>query len=115
ITIVDDVPVAASHTAGSVTEDGTALVNGNVTTATGNGFGQDGAATGGGVSWGSVTATLGATTVDLADYGNLVRGSDGVWSFTLDNSKAATQALKGGESISVTLGYTLTDKDSDTA
>ncbi|WP_284214993.1 hypothetical protein, partial [Comamonas jiangduensis] len=45
ITIVDDVPVAASHIAGSVTEDGTALVNGNVTTATGNGFGQDGAAT----------------------------------------------------------------------
>ncbi|WP_284214998.1 VCBS domain-containing protein, partial [Comamonas jiangduensis] len=68
------------------------------------------------MSWGTVTAMLGTTTVNLANYGTLTQSpSGGNWSFVLDNSKAATQALKGGESISVTLGYTLTDKDSDTA
>ncbi|WP_043387722.1 VCBS domain-containing protein, partial [Comamonas aquatica] len=40
--------------------------------------------------------------------------ADGSWSFTLDNSKPATQALNAGDTIAVTLGYSLTDKDSDT-
>ncbi|MFZ7327377.1 retention module-containing protein, partial [Comamonas jiangduensis] len=115
ITIVDDVPVAASHAATSVTEDGIVLVEGNVTTATGNGFGMDGAAVANPVTWSTPTATLNGSAVDLSDFGTLVQNSNGAWSFELDNDKPATQALKDGESISVTLGYTLADKDGDVA
>ncbi|PBB51779.1 adhesin, partial [Mesorhizobium loti] len=47
-------------------------------------------------------------------YGTLTQNANGTWSFVLDNSKPATQALADGNTINVSLGYTLTDKDSDT-
>ncbi|WP_162524707.1 retention module-containing protein, partial [Comamonas sp. CAH-2] len=118
ITIVDDVPVATAINAGVVTEDSaTTVVDGNVKTATGNSFGADGQAVldADAVTWGSVNAVLnGGAAVNLSNYGALVRNADGSWSFTLDNSKPATQALNAGDTIAVTLGYSLTDKDSDT-
>ncbi|TYK67507.1 type I secretion C-terminal target domain-containing protein, partial [Comamonas sp. Z3] len=116
VTIVDDTPVAASINAGSLTEDAAQTsLSGTVAPAAGNSnsFGGDGAATTGATGWGSVSAKLGATTVNLGDYGKLTQNSDGTWKFELDNSKPATQALTTGQSIIVTMGYTLTDKDGD--
>src|SRR5690606_14263756 len=115
ISIVEDVAVAQAIDAGSVTEDtADKTVGGDVTADAGNAFGADGEHATTAVTWGdTVTATLGGVTVNLADYGNLVRGSDGTWSFNLDNTKAATQQLQAGQSIDVSFGYSLTDADGD--
>ncbi|TPK58019.1 hypothetical protein FJ546_25345, partial [Mesorhizobium sp. B2-4-19] len=114
ILIVDDVPVAHKADAGSLTEDGaTTTVGGNVTTDYGNTFGADGPAAASPVTWGTATATLGGSTVNLADYGTLTQNANGTWNFVLDNSKPATQALADGNTINVSFDYTLTDKDSD--
>ncbi|OBQ60857.1 VCBS domain-containing protein [Mesorhizobium loti] len=114
IVIVDDVPVAHNANAGALTEDGaTTTVGGNVTTDYNNTFGADGPAASGSVGWGTATATLNGNTVNLADYGTLAQNANGTWSFVLDNSKPATQALGSGDTINVSLGYTLTDHDSD--
>ncbi|MDX8457194.1 VCBS domain-containing protein, partial [Mesorhizobium sp. VK9D] len=86
---------------------------GNVTTDYNNAFGADGPAAVSPVSWGTVTATLGVNTVNLADYGALTQNANGTWTFVLDNSKPATQALADGNTINVSFDYTLTDKDSD--
>ncbi|WP_210183204.1 VCBS domain-containing protein, partial [Mesorhizobium loti] len=64
--------------------------------------------------WGTATAMLNGGAVNLTDYGTLTQNANGTWSFVLDNSKPATQALADGNTINVSLGYTLTDKDSDT-
>ena len=110
--------MATAINAGGVTEDSaTTVVDGNVKTAPGNSFGADGQAVldADAVTWGSVNAVLnGGAAVNLSNYGALVRNADGSWNFTLDNSKPATQALNAGDTIAVTLGYSLTDKDSDT-
>ncbi|TPM92570.1 VCBS domain-containing protein, partial [Mesorhizobium sp. B2-1-3A] len=114
IVIVDDVPAAHNANAGALTEDGaTTTVGGNVTTDYNNTFGADGPAASGSVSWGTVTATLGVNAINLTDYGTLTQNANGTWSFVLDNSKPATQALESGDTINVSLGYTLTDHDSD--
>ncbi|RUZ04061.1 MULTISPECIES: VCBS domain-containing protein [unclassified Mesorhizobium] len=114
VTIVDDVPVGHNVNAGALTEDGaTTTVSGNVTTDYGNTFGADGPAAAGSVNWGAATATLGGNPIVLADYGTLTQNANGTWSFVLDNSKPATQALKNGDAINVSFGYTLTDHDSD--
>ncbi|MEX8195459.1 VCBS domain-containing protein, partial [Comamonas guangdongensis] len=116
VTIVDDVPVATSINAGSLTEDGgETTLTGSVVPGAGNGnsYGADGAATAGATTWGTVTAKLGGVDVDLSLYGTLVQNANGSWSFVLDNSKPATQALNTGDTITVSMGYTLTDKDGD--
>ncbi|OBP88124.1 beta strand repeat-containing protein [Mesorhizobium loti] len=115
IVIVDDVPVAHNANAGALTEDGAATtVGGNVTTDYNNTFGADGPAAASPVNWGTATAMLNGGAVNLTDYGTLTQNANGTWSFVLDNSKPATQALADGNTINVSLGYTLTDKDSDT-
>ncbi|WP_171880362.1 VCBS domain-containing protein [Mesorhizobium jarvisii] len=114
IVIVDDVPVAHNANAGALTEDGAATtVGGNVTTDYNNTFGADGPAAASPVNWGTATAMLNGGAVNLTDYGTLTQNANGTWSFVLDNSKPATQALETGDTINVSLGYTLTDHDSD--
>ncbi|KKW68114.1 hypothetical protein AAV94_06430 [Lampropedia cohaerens] len=116
INIIDDVPVATNLNGGTLTEDDVeTTLNGNVATATGNSFGADDQASSNYVSWGTVVAKKGSSAVDLSDYGVLSQNADGSWSFVLDNSKAATQALTATDTITVTLPYTLTDKDGDPA
>ncbi|PBB10790.1 hypothetical protein CK231_28155, partial [Mesorhizobium loti] len=114
VQIVDDVPVAHNANAGALTEDGAATtVGGNVTTDYNNTFGADGPAAASPVNWGTATAMLNGGAVNLTDYGTLTQNANGTWSFVLDNSKPATQALETGDTINVSLGYTLTDHDSD--
>ena len=115
VSIVDDMPTATPINKGSLTEDGAVeTLSGNVAIDNGNSFGADGAASQGAITWGTVTATLGGQSVTLSDYGVFKSNADGSWSFTLDNSKSATQALKDGETITVKVDYSLTDKDGDT-
>src|SRR5690606_28967739 len=80
-------------------------ISGNVT---GNDTVFDGP---GNVSWaGSDNADV---LAQLAQYGNIVLGTDGKWSFTLDNTKPAVQALADGQIVDFNLNYVLTDADGD--
>src|SRR5690606_26549001 len=113
ITIADDLPVAGDFTAGSVPEDDAAAnsVGGNLRTAGGNTFGADDAAAANALTYTNVQSTLNGNPVALADYGTLsVNTATGAWTFTLDNTKPKTQALKAGETVNVSFDYTLKDK-----
>ena len=48
-------------------------------------------------------------------YGELLLNSDGTYTYTLDNSNIAVQALKDGESIVDSYRYTIMDGDGDTS
>ncbi|WP_082877351.1 Ig-like domain-containing protein, partial [Comamonas thiooxydans] len=97
IQILDTAPVAADDTA-SVTEDASAPVTGNV-------LSND--------TLGADASTVVITTGD-AKYGTLVDNGDGTWSYQLNNSLQAVQALNDGQSLTETIRYTITDADGDT-
>ena len=105
VRIVDDAPVAANDAGGTLTEDVAGSLSGNVLdndvsgADTPKGF----------VAWGADAAAV----AELNSYGTLVQNSDGSWSYVLDNSRAATQALGSGFSKDFTLHYTMTDADGD--
>ncbi|WP_320152633.1 retention module-containing protein [uncultured Tolumonas sp.] len=116
ISIIDDVPVATGDGSQTVTEDG----NGTTTLQSVTGgvlgndsYGADGANADAGTafSWDANTAAKAA----LATYGTLTLGSDGTYTFTLDNSSAAVQGLTSSSVIEQTLTYTITDHDGDTS
>lgn len=112
IVIKDDVPHAVDDGPRSVSEDDLSnnSVSGNVldNDVHGNGNpGADGKAST--VTWAADTATVDA----LNTYGTLVRNDDGTWSFKLDNSRAATQALGASFNENFELHYTMTDGDGD--
>ncbi|RMF46542.1 MAG: hypothetical protein D6755_06475, partial [Anaerolineae bacterium] len=102
IAITDSTPTAVADTA-SITEDASPnTVSGDV--LTNDALGADGAPAGGPVT---------AATVNLP-YGTLVLNSDGSYTYTLDNSNSAVNALKTGESLTDSYTYTLTDADGST-
>ena len=47
-------------------------------------------------------------------YGSLVLNSDGTYTYTLDNTNAAVNALNNGQTLTDTYTYTLTDGDGTT-
>ncbi|MFC7396919.1 VCBS domain-containing protein [Chelatococcus sp. GCM10030263] len=120
VRIVDDVPVATNDAA-EITEDQSPTVNGNVVGSGGSldvadSLGADGAAAGGavtGVSFDGNTQALG-TGFDTA-YGHLTLNADGSYSYVLDNSNAAVNALKTGGTLQEVVTYTITDGDGDTS
>jgi VCBS repeat-containing protein len=63
--------------------------------------------------------TLGAdaitTVINTGDakYGTLVDNGDGTWSYQLNNSLQAVQALNDGQTLTETIRYTITDADGD--
>ncbi|MCF8150978.1 MAG: retention module-containing protein, partial [Burkholderiaceae bacterium] len=60
----------------------------------------------------NVTTLNGSAT---GSYGTITLGADGSYTYTLNNSLAAVQALDVGQKLSETYSYTLTDKDGDTS
>ena len=122
VQIVDDTPTANADS-NEITEDAAPnAVSGNVMTT---GSGQDtlsadatrvtGAVAGIGMPGSNVasgtTSASGTTIVGV--YGSIRIGSDGSYSYTLDNTKASVQALNAGESTTETFTYTITDADGD--
>ena len=105
ISIVDDVPVAANDAGGTLTEDVAGNLSGNVLSNDVSGADTPKSF----VAWGANTAAVS----ELNSYGTLVQNSDGSWSYVLDNSRAATQALGSGFSKDFTLSYTMKDADGD--
>ena len=107
ITGTNDNPVITSSTTdstGSVTEAGNAddgtVVAGTATTSS--------TLTSSDVDVGSTATWSGDAT---GTYGSLVIGSSGKWTYTLDNSSTATQALDEGDSVTETFTVTVTDDD----
>ncbi len=116
VNIQDDSPLAVNDNGGTVTEDAhglAAVLSGNVL-VNDTGWGADGPNDlFNGFSW---NAGDNATTqADLSQYGTLVPGPAGGWTFVLDSSKPATQALAEGQTKDFVLKYTLTDNDGDTS
>ena len=88
--------IEAGNTDAGGVVDGTATASGTLTSSD-----VDAAAT---KTW-SITDTEPSTT-----YGALVlNASTGVWTYTLDNTKTATQALKEGETVTQTYTARVTD------
>ncbi|WP_368462536.1 VCBS domain-containing protein [Cobetia amphilecti] len=97
ITGVDDGAVI-SDDSGEVTEDGTLVTSGTLTATD-----VDGTA-----------PTFVAATDDSSVYGSFTVGSDGEWSYTLDNDAAETQALAAGETVTETYTVELSDGSTTT-
>ncbi|QND58626.1 hypothetical protein HB778_20040 [Mesorhizobium huakuii] len=106
--VVDDVPTAHNDGPYAVVEDGASIVSGDVLANDVSGADTPMAF----VAWSGGDA---ATITALNTYGSLTQNSDGTWSYVLDNSKAATQALTSGSHLSYDLHYTMTDADGDTS
>ncbi|MEZ6932197.1 retention module-containing protein, partial [Aeromonas sp. S16(2024)] len=106
IRIIDDTPLAANDAGGTVTEDGAGSLSGNV--LSNDAVGADKSAVF--VSWAADAAAVAA----LNNYGTLVRDPNtGDWSYVLDNSRPATQALGASFNQTYTLNYTMADADGD--
>jgi VCBS repeat-containing protein len=104
----NDAPLITNTTAalsGTVTEAGN-LDDGTVVAGA--------PATGGSLSAGDVDGTVRTWALQgtvPTTYGAFaVNTTSGVWSYTLDNTKAATQALKEGESVTQTVSVRVTDE-----
>ena len=123
INITDTVPVAKPDT-NAITEDAaTDVVGGNVVIAGAGadalgadatavtGVGAGAGTPGNNVAAGS-TSAAGATVV-AGLYGSLQLGADGSYSYRLDNTNAAVNALKDTETLSEIFTYTITDADGD--
>ncbi|MBR1200957.1 VCBS domain-containing protein, partial [Bradyrhizobium sp. AUGA SZCCT0158] len=109
VTVQDDVPLAANDGPSGVVEDGVSLVSGNVLTNDASGADTPKSF----VAWAAITDA--ASVAALNSYGTLVQNGNGTWSYTLNNSLAATQALTSSSSLSYTLHYTMQDADGDTS
>ncbi|QCG47739.1 retention module-containing protein [Aeromonas schubertii] len=110
VTVLDDVPQAVNDGPFTVVEDAPSnVVSGSVLTNDLHGNGQVGADGRSFDGW--LTSDPGV----LAQYGTLQLNADGSYSFTLDNSLAATQALNPGEVKSMSFDYRIVDSDGDTS
>jgi large repetitive protein len=100
-TIADDVPTAHNDST-SVTEDATP------NTVSGNVLNND-----------TVGADVNTTAITPAavtlTHGSLVLNSNGTYTYTLNNSDTAVNALNVGQKLTDSYTYTLTDKDGDTS
>ena len=108
--MLDDVPQAVNDGPFTVVEDALSnVVSGSVLTNDLHGNGQVGA------DGRSFDGWLSSDPGVLAQYGTLLLNADGSYSFTLDNSLAATQALNPGEVKSMSFDYRIVDSDGDTS
>ncbi len=64
------------------------------------------------VDFGSTDGTPGSNLV--SDYGTFNINSTGIYTYFLDNTQAAVQGLKAGQSLQEVFTYTITDGDGDT-
>ncbi|WP_207543711.1 beta strand repeat-containing protein, partial [Salipiger marinus] len=101
ITGTDDATVIGGTTTGAVTED-TAVTDGDLT-ASGTLTVSDADAG---------EAVFVAQSGTAGSYGSFSLGTDGVWSYSADNSQAAVQSLGAGETL--TDSFTLTTAGGDT-
>lgn len=118
--LITDTQPAAMADAGSVTEDtAPGTVTGNLVTGTGSATADtasaDGSTTVVGITTGNTgvnlnnNATVGVDV--LSNYGKINVTSSGDYTYTLDNTKPAVQALNAGQTLTDTFTYTIRDAD----
>ncbi|EKP0309138.1 retention module-containing protein, partial [Aeromonas veronii] len=110
INVEDDVPTATNDEGGSVTEDAAGSLSGNVLGNDVSGADTPAAF----VGWSATGHDNSAAVSALATYGTFVQNpTTGAWSYTLDNSRAATQGLTSSFNQSYDVWYTMKDADGD--
>jgi len=117
VNVMDTSPVANNDNR-SISE-GTSAIAGNTVGVAGSATGDNqdsivdpNAQAVSGVGFGSSTGIVGTNLA--GDFGVFLINSAGIYTYTLDNTSAAVQALKNGESITDVFTYTITDGDGDT-
>jgi VCBS repeat-containing protein len=108
IEIVDDTPTAVNDGPAGVVEDGVSSISGNVLSNDLSGADAPAVFT----NWSAADA---AAIAALNTYGTLTQNASGSWTYVLDNSRAATQALTSSSNLSYDLHYTMQDADGDTS
>ncbi len=109
VQIIDDTPTAVADT-NSITK-GTATVTGNA--FTNDSIGADGPPSLNAPVTSITDGTLGAAKAGT--YGAITLNADGTYSYALDNANSNVVGLMGGQTLTDTFNYTITDKDGDTA
>ncbi|MFQ2101518.1 VWA domain-containing protein [Aeromonas sanarellii] len=109
IRIMDDTPLAVNDAGGEITEDEVGSLNGNV--LSNDAGGADTAASLVGWSASGHDNTDAVNGLNL--YGTFTQNADGSWTYALDNSRAATQALTSSFNQSYDVWYTMQDADGD--
>ena len=97
------------NVAPSAVDDGGTVIEDAVLTASGNVLANDG--DGGD---GPAALSVADAGVRAGSYGTLTLGADGGWTYQLDNTLAAVQALAAGQSLTEAFAYTASD-GADTA
>ncbi|MBM9889984.1 MULTISPECIES: retention module-containing protein [Deefgea] len=116
VNIIDDVPHAQNDGVATVTEDATGLANSALTsTVSGDVLSNDSAGADQSKAFGAWSSTDTAVVAALNQYGLLTQGSNGTWSYVLNNALTATQALSGTFSQDYVLHYTMKDADGDSS
>ncbi|WP_050716768.1 retention module-containing protein [Aeromonas tecta] len=109
IHVEDDVPKAVNENGGTVTEDVAGSLGGNVLSNDVSGADTPAAF----VGWSATGHNNSTSVTALSTYGSFVQNGDGSWTYALDNSKAATQALTAAFNQSYDVWYTMKDADGD--
>ncbi|MDO6440946.1 VCBS domain-containing protein [Marinobacter sp. 2_MG-2023] len=114
--VIYDDSLTATDNAGEVTEEGPASASGNVITDDdGDGVDSDPEDSINDLEVSAVGGNAGDVGETVAgSYGSLTIGSDGIYTYNLDNTSAAVQALGVGQTLTDTFSYTLSDLDGDT-
>ncbi|MNG85267.1 Bifunctional hemolysin/adenylate cyclase precursor [compost metagenome] len=107
--IVDDTPTAKDENGGTVTEDVAGSLNGNVLSNDVSGADTPAAF----VGWSATGHNNSPSVTALSTYGSFVQNGDGSWTYALDNSRPATQALTAAFNQSYDVWYTMKDADGD--
>ena len=106
---VNDSPVATDNTA-EVTEDVAQTDSGNlITDDDGNGADSDGDHAQNTLTVTEIDGVSNPATDVGGTYGSLNWASDGSYTYTVDNSNPAVQALNPGDTLTDTFSYTLSD------
>ncbi|WP_245195885.1 retention module-containing protein, partial [Aeromonas sanarellii] len=109
VVIRDDIPSTKDDAGGTVTEDVASSLNGNVLSNDVVGADTPAAFAG----WNASGHDNQTALTALNTYGTFTQNPDGTWAYELDNTRAATQALTAGSSLSYDVWYTMTDSDGD--
>ncbi|WP_434662899.1 retention module-containing protein [Aeromonas sp. NJAU223] len=109
IHVEDDVPKANDENGGTVTEDVAGSLGGNVLSNDASGADTPAAF----VGWSATGHNNSSAVASLNTYGSFVQNGDGSWTYVLDNSRPATQALGAGFNQSYDVWYTMKDADGD--
>jgi VCBS repeat-containing protein len=109
VTGTNDAPVANADT-GSVTEDSGSPASGNVLS---NDTDTDTGASLTVIGVNSPTANVGSSVT--GSYGAINIGSNGAYTYTLDNNLSAVQSLAQGATITDTFTYTISDGSANTS